>query len=125
MTAKAQRLVAMAHVVDVERSIAFYADLGFEVANRVVPAGASQPIWAWLESADANLMVSLASGPVDAGQQAVLFYVYIDDVAAARASLLARGHAAGPIQRPFYMPDGEFRLLDPDGYVLMVAQSSP
>ena len=122
MGARARRLVAMAHVGDVERSIAFYADLGFTAANRVVPPG-GRPVWAWLQSAAADLMLSLASGPVDAGQQAVLFYVYVDDVVAARAALVAAGHAPGPLRHPFYMPDGEFRLEDPDGYVLMLAQS--
>lgn len=113
----------MAHVADVERSIAFYADLGFSVANRVGPPGAA-PVWAWLESDAADLMVSRASGPVDAAQQAVLFYIYVEDVAAAHGALLAAGHAPGPLQRPFYLPDGEFRLEDPDGYVLMLAQSA-
>jgi hypothetical protein len=28
----------------------------------------------------------------------------------------------GEITRPFYMPAGEFRLEDPDGYVLLVGQ---
>jgi hypothetical protein len=26
----------------------------------------------------------------------------------------------GPIVHPFYNPNGEFRLSDPDGYVVMV-----
>jgi hypothetical protein len=28
----------------------------------------------------------------------------------------------GAIEHPFYMPSGEFRLFDPDGYVLLVGQ---
>jgi catechol 2,3-dioxygenase-like lactoylglutathione lyase family enzyme len=113
----------MAHVVDVPRSIAFYADLGFTVGNTFVPPGESVPAWAWLDSgAGASLMVTRASGPVDAGQQAVLFYLYVPDVAATHARLGSLGHTPGPISFPFYMPGGEFRLEDPDGYVLIVAQ---
>lgn len=122
MAVQTNSLVAFAHVVDVQRSIAFYADLGFKVANRVVPEGRSAPVWAWLESGKANLMVGLASGPVDASQQAILFYLYFDDIQATHAALAALGHAPGAIKHPFYMPGGEFRLEDPDGYVLMLAQ---
>lgn len=57
MAARTRSLVAFAHVADVERSVRFYADLGFSVANRVVPAGQTTPVWAWLESEKANLMV--------------------------------------------------------------------
>ena len=125
MAAKTQSLVAFAHVANVERSIKFYAGLGFTVENTVVPEGQSTPAWAWLESEKANLMVGLASEPVDASQQAVLFYLYVNDIKQARASLIERGHAPGEIKYPFYMPDGEFRMEDPDGYVLMLAQSEP
>jgi len=132
MPAQTRSLVAFAHVADVERSIRFYADLGFEVGNRVlsgevptddVPAEGGPPtVWAWLHSGKANLMVGLADEPVDPGQQAVLFYLYFDDIQATRDALVGLGHAPGAICHPFYMPGGECRLLDPDGYVLMLAQ---
>ena len=122
MTARTRSLVAFAHVASVPRSIAFYADLGFKVANTVVPEGQSEPVWAWLESEKANLMVGLADSPVEASQQAVLFYLYFDNIQQTRAALTERGHAPGEITHPFYMPDGECRLEDPDGYVLMLAQ---
>lgn len=122
MAARTRSLVAYAHVADVERSIGFYADLGFRVKNTVVPPEHGAPIWAWLESDKANLMVGQASGPVDAPQQAILFYLYYDDIRQARAALVALGHTPGAISYPFYMPGGECRLEDPDGYVLMLAQ---
>ena len=123
MTAQVRSLIAFAHVASVDRSIRFYAGLGFKVANLVVPEGHSAPVWAWLTSDDANLMVGLASGPVDASQQAVLFYLYVDDIQRTRATLMELGHGPGDIRHPFYMPAGEFRLEDPDGYVLMLAQA--
>ena len=127
MAAQTRSLVAFAHVADVERSIRFYADLGFEVGNRVQsdeaqPDGGSTTVWAWLHSEKANLMVGLADEPVDPGQQAVLFYLYFDDIQATRDALVGLGHAPSAICHPFYMPGGECRLLDPDGYVLMLAQ---
>jgi hypothetical protein len=68
-------------------------------------------------------MVARASEPVIASQQAVLFYVYRDDVAGKRAELQKAGIAAGTIAFPFYAPRGEFRVEDPDGYVLMVTHT--
>ena len=122
MAAMTRSIVAFAHVASVERSIGFYADLGFRPSNTVVPPGQSAPVWAWLESEKANLMVGLADGPFDASQQAVLFYLYFDDIKQTRAALVELGHAPGEIRYPFYMPGGECRLPDPDGYVLMLAQ---
>ena len=127
MSAQTRSLVAFAHVADVERSIRFYADLGFEVGNRVLSDevqsdGGSLTVWAWLHSEKANLMVGLADEPVDTRTQAVLFYLYFDDIQATRDALVGLGHAPSAICHPFYMPGGECRLLDPDGYVLMLAQ---
>ena len=122
MGAQTRSLVAFAHVASVQRSIEFYADLGFKVGNSVVPQGQSDPVWAWLESEKANLMVGLADCPFDSAQQAILFYLYFDNIKETHAALVALGHSPGEIQYPFYMPGGECRLEDPDGYVLMLAQ---
>ena len=53
----------------------------------------------------------------------VLFYFYADDVTAARASLVDAGLNPGPIATPFYAPQGEFELVDPDGYIVMVSHT--
>ena len=116
-------LVALAHVESVSTSIAFYRHLGFEVRNTHVPDGAPEPVWAWLASGAANLMVTRADGPVDREQQAVLFYAYCDDVEGMREQLISAGVAAGPIRFPFFCPRGEFPVADPDGYVVIVAHS--
>lgn len=112
----------MAHVADVARSIAFYERLGFAVGSRHADPGGTL-VWAWLQSERAHLMLARADEPVVPSQQAVLFYLYAADVEAYRAELVAAGLAAGAISRPFYNPRGEFRLEDPDGYVLMVAHT--
>jgi len=46
-------------------------------------------------------MLVLASEPVVAAQQAVLFYLYCDDVAASRAELMHLGVDVGPSPKIF------------------------
>lgn len=53
----------------------------------------------------------------------MLFYSYCDDVPALREHLMAEGVQAGPIQYSFYAPGGEFRIQDPDGFVIMVTHT--
>ena len=120
---KTRQLVPMLSVADVERSISFYRHLGFELGNTFARPEATKPSWAWLKCGDAQLMVAAASEPVAAAQQAVLFYVYTDNVEAARASLVEAGLSPGEITTPFYAPRGEFELKDPDGYVVMVTHT--
>ena len=123
-------LVPMIHVADVERSAAFYRLLGFEIGN-YVPRDGGPMGWAWLYAPKVadwkrgpNLMLTCSSEPVDARAQAVLFYLYAADLKALRDTLLAAGIAAGEITYPEYLPNGEFRIQDPDGYELMIAQSA-
>jgi catechol 2,3-dioxygenase-like lactoylglutathione lyase family enzyme len=118
---RAASLVPMAFVADVPASAAFYRKLGFEEQGRFTPPGDDSPAWLSLCSGGAQLMLSRASDPVIADQQAVLFYVYCRDVEAMHRQLAEAGLNPGPIARPFYNPDGEFRLVDPDGYVVFVA----
>lgn len=137
-------LVPFAHVADVEQSLAFYALLGFtRQSSHQGPTG--RTVWADAAAGAARLMLAQASGPIAADEQAVLFYMYSKNVASLRARLLASGvHDGGPfhgdhapatgptthndrrvafsISHPFYMPAGELRVHDPDGYVLLIGQ---
>jgi hypothetical protein len=115
-------LVPMAFVRSVPRSIAFYGKLGFEVRNTHAPEASTEPVWAWVRAGDAHLMLARSEDPVDPGR-AVLFYVYSSDVSGFRDELIAAGVDAGEIARPFYAPGGEFRVTDPDGYVLMITHT--
>jgi catechol 2,3-dioxygenase-like lactoylglutathione lyase family enzyme len=118
MTIDVKHLIPMAFVADVGRSLEFYQKLGFLVGNTFTPPGAPAPSWAWLESGAARLMLAKAGEPVAPEQQAVLFYLYVEDAAATRAELVELGLKPGPIETPFHAPNGEFRLEDPDGYCL-------
>jgi catechol 2,3-dioxygenase-like lactoylglutathione lyase family enzyme len=118
-----RQLVPMVCVADVERSIAFYKHLGFEVGNTFADEEATKPTWAWLRCGEAQLMLAATDEEIVAGQQRVLFYLYTDDVAAARASLAEAGLNPGKISNPFYAPRGEFEVRDPDGFVLMITHT--
>lgn len=118
-----ESLVPMAFVHSLTRSIAFYQKMGFTVGNTHTPQDANEPVWAWLTSGRAQIMLAQASEAVEPEKQAVLFYVYCPDVAAFRTKLIEAGLEPGPVQCPFYAPRGEFRVTDPDGYVLMVTHT--
>jgi hypothetical protein len=118
---KLDSLVPLASVADVSRSIEFYARLGFEVLHSYKPE--DRILWVWLRSGNAHVMLGTADEPVIPSKQGVLFYLYAIDVAGMRERLVRNGVEAGPIQFPFYNPRGEFKVVDPDGYVLMIAHS--
>ncbi|HEY3972217.1 MAG TPA: VOC family protein [Candidatus Sulfotelmatobacter sp.] len=122
MSAKVTGLIPMAFAADVQRSAEFYTSLGMEVRDSLRnPAGSLQ--WIHLACDDAHLMFSRASEPVIPSQQAVLFYLYSPNLIALRDHLLARGMKVSSITYPGYMPKGEIRINDPDGYVLLIGQS--
>lgn len=130
--------IPMLHVTDVQASIDFYAQFGLECDSRFGPEGA--PYWAAMScNGTRRLMFATASGPVDASVQAVLFFLYTEDVRAMREHLLGCGllnmgaYHGGTVEEsrkglcfdithPHYMPAGELRVHDPDGYVLLIAQ---
>jgi hypothetical protein len=135
------RLVPFVHVADVEASLAFYALLGFvprSVAKDGV-GGGGRAFWALAQSGTGEIMLARADGPIGVGEQGVLFYMYSTDVAGLRRHLLASGLRDGGVYRGAggigdetrvafevmprdYMPAGEMRVADPDGYVILVGQ---
>jgi hypothetical protein len=122
MTAKVTGLIPMAFAAEVQRSVNFYRLLGMEIRGSLrAPSGDLQ--WVHLACDQAELMFARASDPVIASQQAVLFYLYSPDLIALREYLLASGVKVWPITYPDYMPKGEIRVEDPDGYVLLIGQS--
>jgi catechol 2,3-dioxygenase-like lactoylglutathione lyase family enzyme len=119
----------MIHVADMDRSVAFYRLLGFDVGNSVPREGPMH--WAWLYAPNApdwkrgpNLMLGRTERPIDESAQDVLFYLYAADLPGLRNQLLAAGIKASAISYPDYLPKGEFRVQDPNGYTLTIAQST-
>lgn len=136
------RLVPFAHVGSVDHTLAFYSLLGFR-PEHVLRQSDGPAFWAMAQSGDgtskAEIMFAQSSGPILASQQAVLFYMYTDNVEALRHHLLASSvrdggrysGAASPhdgpgmvyqVSHPAHMPAGELRVVDPDGYVILVGQ---
>lgn len=122
MSIPIRNIVAYAHVVSVPKSIQFYETLGFRVDS--THSDRNEIIWAWMKSERGNLMLAKASGPIDREQQAILFYVYVDDVSGKRNELSAAGLSVSPLTHPFWAPEGEFRVVDPDGYSLLFIKPS-
>ena len=135
-------MVAMIRVADVAKSADFYRNFGFEIGNAVPREGPPfQWVWLFQPQAEnwkrgANLMLSAgwqSPGPPEDGGAAeakikagaILFYLYARDLKWLREELLRKGFEAGEITFPEYLPGGEFRVEDPDGYALMIAQSGP
>jgi catechol 2,3-dioxygenase-like lactoylglutathione lyase family enzyme len=112
------RLVPMAHVADVRHTIEFYKLLGFELHNTFEHEDDLR--WAYLTRDMAEIMFAKASGPIDAEQQAVLFYLYATNVVPYREQLMAKGIKVSELIYPYYATEGEFRIHDPDGYVILV-----
>ena len=118
MSIKASYSTPIMHVGEIETSIKFYQLLGFEVVDtdRCTPLG-----WARLHVEGGGIMFLRAEKPVDPSVQAMLLYMYTPDLVGLREQLLASGAKANPITYPGYMPSGEMRLTDPDGYVILIA----
>ncbi len=137
-------LVPMVHVVDVDRSVEFYTLLGFSCRSRF-SGHDGVTNWATMVSERAEIMFARASGPIVPSEQAVLFYMYCRDVMALRMHLLSKGLAdggkppgefakdepLGPMPQtnavfrptfPFFMPEGEIRVHDLDGYCILIGQ---
>ena len=115
-------MIPMAHAADVQRSVDFYSLLGMSVRNSLRdPSGALQ--WVDLANEGAQLMLARSSGPVPSAEQAVLFYFYSPNLVALREHLLSHAVQVSTIHYPEYMPKGEIRIEDPDGYVLLIGQA--
>lgn len=143
----AHRLVPFANVADVEKTLAFYANLGFHRTS-IERSADGRIEWAWAETEapavgghPAALMFGRSSEPIVTGAQGVFFYMHCGDAAALRAHLLGAGLRDGGVRagspgaarepnvvfsmtHPWYMPAGEFHVHDPDGYSILVGQRS-
>ena len=108
------------HVADVQRSIDYYAYLGFEPTDVTLDDGV--PVWALLVGSAGRLMVAQADGELDRTRQGVLLYLYTPDLVIMREELKRENVPVGEIENPDYLPNGVLRLEDPDGYVLLIAQ---
>ena len=113
-------LTPFVNVSRIDRSIVYYETLGLRVESRFPERG--RTTWAYLRNGGARVMFQQVDEQVDGAAQSVLFYLYVDDLAALRLRLIGEGVEAGEIEDGRPGPTREMRLRDPDGYCLMVAE---
>jgi catechol 2,3-dioxygenase-like lactoylglutathione lyase family enzyme len=117
MTIKAGYSTPMLRVRDVSRSIRFYELLGFSL----VDSQGTPPGWARLHCPGGAIML-LADLPFDVvvavSRQMFSLCMYVPDLPGICEQLLAKGQSVPAIIYPPYMPSGEVRLVDPDGYAV-------
>jgi len=118
MSVKAGYATPIYHVAEIEKSLEFYARLGFTtVFVQGKPAG-----YARMECSGGAIAFLLAEKehPINPTAQGVLLYMYTPDLAGLHEQLVASGVTVSKIGYPEYMPRGEFNLDDPDGYHVCV-----
>jgi len=114
-------VVALLDVADLDRSISFYEKLGFEVGNQPLKNEQGVKTFVWMHRGDAaQIMLTRAGQSLDSGSRHIMFYLYSTDMPAYREQLISRGITVGEVTHPFWSPDGEFQVEDPDGWVWMV-----
>lgn len=118
--ARVQQLVPFVHVADVQRAADFYALLGFLIEDTHEQDG--WLLWCRMRSGRGSLMLTLASDPIHQHDQGILLYLYADDLDGLHSGLREAGVQVGEVVDGSPGPPREFRLEDPDGYLLIVAQ---
>jgi hypothetical protein len=113
-------LVPMLEVLSCERAIAFYALLGFEVANSSTKNG--EVVWALLTGGGASLMVAKYDKLDPTRGQHAVMYIYVADLPMFHARLSSQGVPVKAIEFPEYNPAGEVSLCDENGYLVRLAQ---
>jgi lactoylglutathione lyase len=115
-------------VSDIDKSLAFYAAVGYEEVGRVdIGGGTTLVMLKFLKEpvVTLELVYRPADGPVQVAGFSHLG-IQVDDLEAMLASLNGAGLQPGPIERPGG-PDGPRTswLIDPDGYRLELVQWPP
>jgi hypothetical protein len=113
-------LVPLAQVADVDRSVAFYQQLGLVPGGRTKDANID---FAGLRTARGETVLMLTRGrKIAPTEQRIVFYLYTRDLKALRKRLVAAGIAVSPIVPREYMERGEVELIDPDGYTVLIGE---
>jgi hypothetical protein len=106
------------HVDDVDRSLRFYALLGFVTVD--VDRVEESIEWARMHVEGGAIMFLRAEESRAHADDRFLLYLYSPDLPALRSQLVAAGVEVGPISHPPYMPSGEIGFKDPDGYTILI-----
>lgn len=129
MLERVRTVTPVLYVGRLDVSVAFYALLGFDETARGTDDGWT---WAYLTHARLGLLVAsareLPEHPAGA-RGPVQLYLQSDDVAEVHRRIDEAGREPGGgssehLGYPAHAPGGELRVLDPDGHVLMIAQTT-
>ena len=114
-------VVALLNVADVQASMEFYQKLGFEVGNEPLKNDQGITTFVWMHHGSAaQIMLTRTGRPQNPDGRGVMFYLYVADLPAYREQVISRGIKVGELTYPFWSPQGEFRVDDPDGWTWMV-----
>jgi catechol 2,3-dioxygenase-like lactoylglutathione lyase family enzyme len=112
--------VPLLSVEDVQRSVAFYRVLGFDVKDANWSHGVMT--WVHLEAPNARIMLERARTVI--ASDAVVFHLRVDDLPRLAAELVLSGVAASPITNGSSRPVHQIWLLDPDGHRFIISAIS-
>lgn len=110
----------MLHVTDVERSIAFYTGLGFELRADHRPEPEGPRNWALLRLGEVDLMLNAGGRSAQPGERRdAVCFVYTADVDALYAALTLPEGTEPP--EDHWTGLRQFLVCDPDGFELWFA----
>ncbi len=127
---KLNKLTTELVVTSVEKSISFYEEnLGLEVTNKV--EGEGKLVWALLENKERTIaiMLTLPTEVVkdveaySGGNGGVILYVDVEDISGIYANFSEKENLCMKLRTTFYGAQ-EFAVFDPDGYIIMFAESA-
>lgn len=112
-------MVAATYVRDIDASRAFYELIGLTEKR----AGTA-PTAAWSELSGGGHAVLLVSTQprLELPALPLLFYFFVDDLAAVGAALGAAGQEFQHVGHPDHARGGELRIADPDGNTVLIGQ---
>ncbi len=116
---RAQSMVAVTYVRDIDTSRAFYELLGF----REQSAGrAATSAWSYLQQNGLAVLLASTQPPLKIAPLPLLFYFFCDDLDAVVAALGAAGVEVARTGHPPHALGGEVKIVDPDGNTVLVGQ---
>jgi len=113
-----EEIVPLFFVEEIDRSVAFYKQLGFELAREWSPDG--KLTWCRLQRGGAAVMLQQAceeDGPVAGRGRGVIFYFNCADVDTIHREFIASGLQLPAPKIAFY-GEKQIHFHDPDGYEL-------
>jgi catechol 2,3-dioxygenase-like lactoylglutathione lyase family enzyme len=118
MSVKSGYSTPLLQVANVERSLRFYALLGFDVVD--VEGAKGSLGWARVHCEGGAIMFVRSQEPQAPPDDRFLLYLYTPDLSALRTQLSSAGVEVSPISYPEHMRSGEICLKDPDGYSILI-----